>query len=1806
MVWRRKSDAVTPAAIITQRRRVPGVGGETGNIGTILMLRSVGRRLTLNCQPMSRSRKSKKRGGSSPQATVLKSGSGAGFTFEDKVAAVLAIEMLAGIKSLGLHWGSLNRIERQAADWEPHGDLLLTTTDGKGELVHCGVSVKSNRRITANGVDAESAQGLWTVLGKPAFRQDIDLLGLFCSELPKKISDQLHAHCQQAREQTPARLDQKIPQANLRKIRDSFRGPAGGPAKGQPGYVLARLIPREFDFENATSRVEAETIRLCGEILLPQFIQPNSAQLLWERCLALAADLRTKGGEISRERLADKLRGEFRLKDDPADVSVWSQIRANSRAAREQIRTTLTGGLALARTTESAALKKTLSASRAMHVLGESGSGKSALVLRHLEAQSNAEIVWCKAEHFGDLLKTVPHLVDAARRTRRQSGFLVIDSVEACFADDQLRQIGRAVAMLTSGDAPVWKVILICQTSEWTRVARGLVKELAAHDVLSARYECGDLSREDLEVVYAASRSIHQLAVRGELRRLLRSPKVLDLLLAGQLAENLALAGEADLVDWWWVETVRGGKPIADEERAARQIAARMADDLTSEVSPDATDVPAAAIESLIKRRVLSRTPDGRLRFDHDLLADWSRVMHLRSLGDAVLDFMRSRAENPPWLRAIRLLSQHWLERTADLERWRAVVTACSTAAKQRDEPTAENLQVLDPWLEGVAFCADSGRAVGLIRTELLVHDGWLLRRFLRRLLYVGTLPDPVMQQRIRAIDPDTALSVAEMFRLPLYPVWEPVVAFLLSIPEEATEFVPLELAEMATMWARLDEYVKLNWRELADLVLLNGEKELRREVAGVYRHEGGTIRLGRGNKSRTSIYAAAVLAASQNPARSAKLVLKAAGRIDWEAGDVNANADEQWRGEYHEPPFFIGSGRLIKSPPESWPDGPRRRTSHDFLHAWMQSSTAHLLYQKDPMAACEATLGFLLDWPKSELRDRHSSLAEHHGFVFDSDRMSPATWSRGPFILFLRHDPRPAADMIVRLINFATDRYEDWWPYETRVETERIVFARGEAVWKGNQQVFAWFRYHMNTPAVVTCALMALEKWLDEQVEAGKPISPVLDAMVEQGRSLAFAGVLIAIGKRHPTLFTTELKPLLFHRVLYMHDVHAVNDDFGGGAGLFDGKVINDLRHKWNQLPGRRVHLKDACVRWLLSKSEFAPVFAEISARWRADAYKLPADSGDRLILLRWASDFDRATWKEVTLPDGREVWQNDRPAELRDVSGEQEGARRLSLLTIPMECANLLAKRPHLADSHLAEIVQQLRNWGEYEKPIPKEDDDGMGSDFHDHRHARAGLIAVVLCLGDAWLNQHPEERTWLEGEIAKQLADPPRIRIFTPDDTHDDWESFMARALIRCWASAPRERDRRGVVASFVTALRYRTVAHVFQEAFLVRAKLGKGYRELEAFALALAVQRQKFSKLQFIGTQRKTDGEALKKWGNTWPRRFAEGNGPKWQGDWSKIEVKQRFVHENDEFRASSGRRRLKLRRRDFGLDMGIIIAAFGHLPALAEAPTKAERNHWLHVTQEVLGVFERTLPSVTKKTADFEWAYDHWRADEDVMNLVAQRVFETIPVEARKLWQPVLGLPASAHHHITRLLTQILLRALQADPPWIAQLLPLWHEMVEYFSKSSQHPAARNQDHREVWKVLLFYGSPISSTGEKFFRPIVEDLRQFFESHIKLIAGDAYEQPALARFLTTKAGEELLIDALVWFCPSWEQASNYFWERATEDGGLERLLEHAWKTMFSQVRQNPAAFSAFRILTMNLATRQSGIALQVQERIGKAF
>ena len=1708
--------------------------------------------------------------------------------------------MLAGVHSLGTKFGIIQRLERQAGDWEPFGDLLLEIPNSEGTLIRCGGSVKSNRLVNTNGCDSELCAGMWTTMAKPVFAPKSDFVLLISAPLSAKVADHLSNLHQQASSIDAERLDQKIVHANLRKIYESFRKVGDATAKGLPGNVLARLLHREFDFEATVSRSEMEALKCCRDILRSEDQHEEKTKDLWKRLCEIAQDTRISGGAYTRAEISAKIREKFNLQDDPCDTAGWTRIRKFSQDGMDEIETSLAGNIKLPRKAENAALRAAIDGFRACHVLGDSGSGKSSLIKTYAtEIQTKgAEVVWIKADRYNVLASAIPDLLEILLRCRRTSALLVIDALEGSTSAASFGTLARLISGLSGVENSNWSVVLTCQTPDWARVSIPLVKHLAGHAVLTKDVECGPLSKEDFDFMCATSPTVAHLVVEPKLRKLLATPKMLDVLLSGQLAENRAIAGESDLVEWWWDQQVRGNNAISAEERVARDLAGRMADELRSELPADSVAGAESAADQLIRNRVLKRSHDGLLRFEHDLLADWARVMHLRGLGHEKLNFIRAHTENPPWIRAVRLLSQHLLDRVVDLGQWRDFLSVSREVVRPQDEPSANNLQIIDAWLEGIIFSVNPTRVLADLSEDLFDHGGWLLRRLIRRLLLVATIPDPVIQKHCAEIDAKMAEAAATRYRLPLWGTWSPVVTFLISHKDRATDIVPVELGEIAEMWARMEDYVQLEWSELAELIIYNSEKELRREIRGEYRHESGPRSLGAGNNSRKTIYSGALFAATQSAERVARLVTKAAGITPWEDVDISPGVRDAWLGEWSVSRSMYGGGSYVEMPPASWPGGPMRETSSDFFQAWFESGSSIRLFRKSPAIACDATMGFLLDWPKRTLHGHYDTSIDGHGFASEADDMYPTCYTKGPFLQFLRVNWVPALHLIVRLTNFATERYTDWWPYDDKPSLLSFPTGEVEAEWIGNHQIYGWFRFNMNTVQVVTCALMALEKYLEELVTKNESIESQVQTLYMDGCSLAFAGLLIGIGKRHPELFLKELKPLLFVRDLYLFDMQIVGKFTGGGYWPHDGEFMNNIRREWDNLPGRQTSLLELAQQWFVTREEFRPLLSEVANAWRNIAAGLPDNSEEKLPLIRWAATFDLSNYKNISFKDGSTGWQYEQPKEIRDEHAEAAHLRHQALLMLPHQCSDMLEKRTNLNHEQCKEIWDRLHNWTAYVQATKQwKDDDEFASSLRDHRHARAGLIAVLLCLGGNWLDADSEGRPWVEAELRQILDDPPNALAFGADDSHDDCEGFLARSVVQCWVHSPGNEKWRGFVGHFVASYRYRTIKRLFEEAFLQRIKLGEKFRELEGLVLSFAAVRQKAQLEGF-----KPQPKLISQWVKRWIPIFARGGrGPKWTDDWRTIEIEKPFPPSDA---SEGGRRRKKRRRRNYGLDMAVILAAFGTLPSISDARNDDESRHWLSISKQMLSSYLRTLPSKGSTVdEEEEWLYEIWRVDREIIKIIAALLFQCTPEMQRDLWTPILDLPPAAHHHITNFLSSVLIETISSQTPRVTELIPLWRAMIQHLFASPKWTGKLRHQENDVWKYLFFYGGSVSSVRDKDHVSLVAALHDLFERHVQSIGQNSHAQSAFAGFVVSDAGDQLLVDTLEWLNPYWQTASSYFWEGTAKCGHFEDLLRKAWKKHFSVIRRRPEALKAFKTLTLNLASQQVATAVEIQNQIG---
>jgi hypothetical protein len=128
----------------------------------------------------------------------------------------------------------------------------------------------------------------------------------------------------------------------------------------------------------------------------------------------------------------------------------------------------------------------------------------------------------------------------------------------------------------------------------------------------------------------------------------------------------------------------------------------------------------------------------------------------------------------------------------------------------------------------------------------------------------------------------------------------------------------------------------------------------------------------------------------------------------------------------------------------------------------------------------------------------------------------------RGPFLALLTAAPAHGLTFVIKLTNFATERYE-------RGDGETFKIGGKKKCWQGDSDVFTWhYDGHLSHGSILQCVLMALEKWFYDRIDSGEDITPAVTRIMNESESLALAGLLLTVAKRKPELLIGPLSPLL------------------------------------------------------------------------------------------------------------------------------------------------------------------------------------------------------------------------------------------------------------------------------------------------------------------------------------------------------------------------------------------------------------------------------------------------------------------------------------------------------------------------------------------------------------------------------------------------------------------------------------------------------------------------------------------------------
>jgi len=1720
---------------------------------------------------------------------------GGGFVFEDKVAAYFLSCLLSSQPPLDPNLGILTRIDFQTrVDGWLLDDLLLTV-ESPGVRRRCAFSIKSNQQFTQKSAPQEFVIAAWEqVLHEESdqFDEWSDKIGIITAPLSQQLSAQLQQLFSKARAQDPASLmDRLRTKGSASHIQEDLLKSFACPSelasrhpeeKVRTGNFLKHIIVLEFDFENDPSNRHREAVHNCRNSLKSGLLE--EANDLWNDLVGIARDYRPLSGYLNLNRVLALLRRKYQFKDYPEYSSDWIRLTELTTVNLSVIPDTIGGSVSLPRQEERDELKERLTISRAVILRGPSGCGKTVLAkLWAAEAAVSSKVLWWDArsldvhdfQTFERTLALSHPLSEALRIAATPDAFVIVDGLDRVFSEQAFRNLSvLAQALDMNSELSPWRLIVTCQPEEWERIQL----QFARANISTSDWSLIDIGLPaDFDPVWKAFPALQRMALQPQLKSLLLKPKVLDLLAtklsAGGNVDTTKWVGESDLIEWFWGTEVQNHISGTTRARFLKLLGEKQADVMQQEI-PDVefSSADLASTDSLIHDRICKKQEE-RLSFQHDLYGDWARQRILFAKTNELREYLEQRLSSPLWHRALRLYALHLLEQNADLTRWRAALSALSS-----DQHSGNLGQ--DLILDSVIFAADPLPILERMWPDLAADKGVLLRRLLERFLQVATLPNPAMLLISRMFGDDSDVEAATTLRLPYWPYWLPMLRFLRSHLDDVIKVAPLLISETADKWLRLGGE---NWplrREAADLALAVANDLLRFQRRGwIVSHT---------DKFPRVTFRAALAGAGDLPDGVAKFALEASCRLDPPA---EGPGGETQMTEPRVVPSPFGRSIVRKSPPP-WPDGPKRRIYEPFQKVCLDADSLGPLIKFNPSVAREVLLANLIEEPRSY--DSGIRFRDIDGIEQNYD-WYPPLYFRGPLLNFLKIYPDEGLEVIIRLVNFATERWASRWRRAHRPPEVAISIFDGERKWLGEGDVYFWYRNNSRCPDAVVVALMAMEKWLYDELDAKRPINQVVETILRRSNSVAFAGLLNSVGRKEPSLFQGPLQPLLPVPEFYIWEelFIAQGHDYVMSCVMIgwetQGKMMSKLAYDWHNLSHRKISFRDMVVYFYLNLPGMRPFFDKARLAW---VKRLESETGEFKSELEWLIPrFDIKNYRIEDNPATGRVWMFEPPRELceKDQKIFEENAKRLSLQSFPLQCRQWLDTTQPLPEDSLEQF------WGELQRISALTIADPDDFTAIKTENAVCAGIAVLLILQRDWLKRHPEREQWCRQKLIEtiQSPPPPGELDFEGGKSTWEWDRFCAQAIPVLWVEEPDSHLLRECVGLLASSRHYQTVQFLFSSASKYRDILGSHFKQLQHFLLRWAVARQK-SRRGLYDDENQFDSSA-------WLRQEI---GSFINGSISQdIPIWEKLIGENNLREQSRLNHRRERLRQSPGIDLELIQSAYSWLPMLDQASSNDERAEWIGIWKEMFDCTMRMLGEEVEGEEGIDGTPYEW--DRWIFSRIAPLIWQLRPSEQpENFWRPILSLGVSGRHWVEDFLWSYFIHGLQhSQVP--ERFVDQWRAMIEFaFSSPGWHSPLKWRSYylQGIWCRLMGFDRNLWDFWGASHRSLVTAMRDLYErwssAHLKMPSCTV----AFTVFLRQLAAVDILFDGVTWLETVVVQADDEFWNERDIPEGLAALLDYCWSFQAANLRRQQSAFNAFMSILRKLADRQNAIALEIQQRV----
>lgn len=1088
---------------------------------------------------------------------------GAGFTFEDGVAAVYAAALLSEstapglpgrwVKSLSVQHGPLGH---------PLDDVIVEGEGADGVSIRLSLQVKRSITISAAATNTDFRD---TVLRAHAtargagFHVGLDRMGIATGEIAEGSKRDFETLCEWARSehdstQFRTKLHTDGVAGNKRTFFDAVRGILSTKLPEDELDVaahnlLSHFVLIRFDLMHDGAVTDAQTV-----VSLANHLQPSErvrADDLWKRLLALVRVAEGHAASFDRKTLVARLNGAFRLAGAPSLHEALAKIGTEARHAANDIPNDI-GGVSIPREQFVQSSRTALSNHRFVQIGGLPGTGKS-VVLRALveDALQNGPVLFLKADRLNGATWSQYSTSQGIGSAPLEDILVELASVgtPVVFVDglDRIDAHHRGIltdifnTILDSDFLTNWKVVATVRDTGIEPVRTWLPRKLL--DVGAAVIDVTGFDDDEAGSLAQSKPALAPLLFGADnVRAIVRRPFFAGVLIRRQPSDTNAPSSEIELATAWWA----GGGYGADPTRAGHrcnvlvELTRRGAPALGKRIQILGVD-PQVLVElkadGIIREVRASHTVD----FVHDIYFEWSFLQLLVSQGEQWLEVIRQVGEPPILGRTVELLSQNELKDGND---WQGFLERLEGATDVRS-------QWLRAWMIGpfglpsfqnyeqtyntVMFADEARRVAKLVvwfQAEKTKANSTVLRG--------DAIPDLDLIQRIRLAD-----SLAWPSDMS---TWGRFISWLIrrntDIP---TSFTP-DVVAVFEVWQNA--------------------------VADVDNPVSGAI---------------------------VRLVVSWLTAIETRGQDgTQTNARSGWdqlrHGELEELASRLRA--LVLRAGRAYPDPVREHISRltTLEHLPRQAVEQVMTYASIISEVCPGLLvDFMLSFMIRPLPEEvvHRAKGNHFGTgisshdwqslsINDQHIYFPCAPTREPFPSLFAHAPDEARQLVRQITNHAITAWRQLHTYDYPERGTPIplilVFPWGQQTFWGGAQQYVWSRGTWGSHAVGS-GLMALEAWAFKEVENGRSVDDVIRDALEGHESVAALGVAVGVMLENRHISDITL-PLLTSQRLWDWDIQRHASDRGFLANLM-GFQPHDRRHyqtvvEGNGRRGRRMDVRD------------------------------------------------------------------------------------------------------------------------------------------------------------------------------------------------------------------------------------------------------------------------------------------------------------------------------------------------------------------------------------------------------------------------------------------------------------------------------------------------------------------------------------------------------------------------------------------------------------------------------------------------------